>query len=625
MRKLSALFLCLALLFCFLPGANATEETFVKVTSADELTPGDRIIIAAAWYDKAMGSQTASARSHVSVTKEGDAIPYTDGIQVITLEAGSLAGTWAFRVEDGYLCASSSSSNHLKTSPTLDANGSWSITIENGEASIAAQGSSSRNVMQYHANSGIFSCYAAATQTALVIYKSTSAPGKCGHPETELIPVSGSTHSIVCTNENCSDPVLDTVSCAFSIADRGDGYHMGICPCGNESQPFPHDFDADHLSCFCGAVGYPGDTVTVSQAVAMMRLLGNDTTHEKYRITGIITGSSAVCDTDGNTLAVSGTEDLSAYNPGDTVTLLGNLSAGGMVNAQVTAHSPYVCTHSGYGEDYLCDGCGLLIPPTADTALTIPEALRLGAAFPESASPSNYTEGKYLVTGVVAKVTETAYGVIEIKDEHGNILTVYGLYDENGHRYDDMNSPPKLGNTVTVCGVIGKYQTTVQMKNAVVTVHDTHTCDFSPATCLTPQTCNICGKTQGTSLGHDLREVPAAAPTQEAEGCLAHWSCIRCARLFSDAQGLDETTREAVTLEKLPSVETEPPSEPTESQPAYTAPETTAPSAHAEPSTQPSTGVQDPSSNTDRTMILVCAVFLAVLTAALLFVISRKE
>ena len=63
----------------------------------------------------------------------------------------------------GFLYASSSTANHLKTETDLDSNGLW--TINNGEGdgqfSIVAQGSNTRNVMRFNYNGGntLFSCY----------------------------------------------------------------------------------------------------------------------------------------------------------------------------------------------------------------------------------------------------------------------------------------------------------------------------------------------------------------------------------------------------------------------------------------------------------------------------------
>ena len=44
-----------------------------------------------------------------------------------------------------------------------------------------------------------------------------------------------------------------------------------------------------------------------------------------------------------------------------------------------------------------------------------------------------------------------------IKDEQGNTLTVYGVSDANGTRYDKMANAPKVGDVVTLEAPIKHY------------------------------------------------------------------------------------------------------------------------------------------------------------------------
>ena len=50
------------------------------------------------------------------------------------------------------------------------------------------------------------------------------------------------------------------------------------------------------------------------------------------------------------------------------------------------------------------------------------------------------------------------------------------------------------------------------------------------------------------ALGHDLTPVPAKEPTCEQDGNIEHWVCSRCGELFTDADGKNETTLNDVTL-----------------------------------------------------------------------------
>ena len=97
-----------------------------------------------------------------------------------------------------------------------------------------------------------------------------------------------------------------------------------------------------------------------------------------------------------------------------------------------------------------------------NTFVSIPEANTMGAA----QAHNTYTEGKYLVTGVVTNIANTTYGNIYIQDADGNQLYVYGLYNYDGKvRFDAMETKPAVGDTITVYGALGQYNNNPQMKN----------------------------------------------------------------------------------------------------------------------------------------------------------------
>ena len=152
----------------------AESVAYDLVTDVAELTAGSKIIIAAKDYNYALGTtQNSNNRGQAAVTKGENTIkdPGND-VQVITIEEGSVAGTLAFNVGNGYLYAASSSSNYLRTEQNLSANSSWSIEIaSDGTANVVANGTNTRNTMQYNQSSSIFSCYGSASQKALSIYK----------------------------------------------------------------------------------------------------------------------------------------------------------------------------------------------------------------------------------------------------------------------------------------------------------------------------------------------------------------------------------------------------------------------------------------------------------------------
>ena len=184
---------------CGTPIGVATKEVWQLVTNVNELAAGKQIIIVSSEDKYAMSTtQNTNNRGHVAITKDGNTVIIVDNVQIITLEAGTVTGTYAFNVGDKYLYAASSSGNQLK-SGTKNANASWKITVDsNGVASIVAQGTNTRNVMQYNSSSGIFACYSSASQKAISIYVKTvvvdSGSGEGG--ETPDVPV--------CNNEKCT-------------------------------------------------------------------------------------------------------------------------------------------------------------------------------------------------------------------------------------------------------------------------------------------------------------------------------------------------------------------------------------------------------------------------------------
>lgn len=144
------------------------------VDSIDLLNAGDQIIIVATEYDYGLGAvQSTNNRSAVCVTKNGDVASFTEDVQIITLEEGLVSGTFGFKVDDGYLYASSSSSNNLKTKETLDENGSWLISIsEEGITNVTAQGDNTHSALMFNYTNNIFSCYALTnTQKTVSVYK----------------------------------------------------------------------------------------------------------------------------------------------------------------------------------------------------------------------------------------------------------------------------------------------------------------------------------------------------------------------------------------------------------------------------------------------------------------------
>ena len=198
-----------------------STSTYCKVESEENLSAGDKIIIVAAESDYALSTeQKTNNRDQAEVTKsdDGKTVTFGSDVQIITLEAGNVEGTFAFNVGNGYLYAASGSSNHLKTKTDLDGNGSWKIEISNEIASVVAQGENSRNVLRYNATSGLFSCYASG-QKDIVIYKavaSNNGGGNEGSGEGTVVDITGLT-PIATPSENLAVETIVT----FSLEKEG--------------------------------------------------------------------------------------------------------------------------------------------------------------------------------------------------------------------------------------------------------------------------------------------------------------------------------------------------------------------------------------------------------------------
>ncbi len=98
---------------------------------------------------------------------------------------------------------------------------------------------------------------------------------------------------------------------------------------------------------------------------------------------------------------------------------------------------------------------------------SIPDALSIGNRLGNNATTSDY----YYIKGTIKSAPNSTYGNLYLVDEKGNEIYVYGLYDQNGKRYDSMSYKPVAGDTIIVYSTIYKYyngSTTIELKNAVV-------------------------------------------------------------------------------------------------------------------------------------------------------------
>ena len=235
---------------CGAADPNATPDTptgpqWTLVTDVNALEVGAQIVIVANGADFALSTnQKTSNRGAEGIVKDGNFVTITENVQIITLEAGAVDGTFAFNVGNGYLYAGSSSANQLKTQATVDNNASWKIEISEGVATIKAPNSSNRNWMRYNPNNGspLFSCYSSGQQD-IAIYMYVGAA--CEHTNT-----STASKDATCTEAGYTDATVCD-DCGKVIDE------------GTPVEATGHDYDAVVTEPTCTEKGYTTHTCTV--------------------------------------------------------------------------------------------------------------------------------------------------------------------------------------------------------------------------------------------------------------------------------------------------------------------------------------------------------------------------
>ena len=330
----------------------------------------------------------------------------------------------------------------------------WDTSFTDSNATASATDSATTITFATPVNSFKFASMSAQCRANSITVYAEAAGGNepaCTHTATSTEANGNETHKVVCND--CGETVTASVDCT----DADVNGKCDVCG-GDVAIPTPDPT--------------PDSTLTIVEAIALGETKEHNTyTTGKYYVTGVIEsvyntqyGNMYIVDENGNRLTVYGTYDATGENgyadmanapvAGDTVKLYGKIgyysSSAQMKNAWIIEVTP------GEGEEPENND------PAADSVLTIEQALALGA----TKTHNTYTENKYYVTGVITEIYNEMYGNMKITDDAGNILTVYGTYDETGEtRFDAMETKPAVGDTVTVYGIIGQYNGTAQMKN----------------------------------------------------------------------------------------------------------------------------------------------------------------
>ncbi len=151
---------------------------FELLDDISKLVIKSKIIIVNADAKVALGTnQKTNNREAVAIELVNGAIVPDATVQIIEIVAGTKEGTFAFKVNDGYLYAAGNGNkaNYLRTEKELSDNSSWKIEITDGVASIVAQGENQNNILRYN-TSKLFACYPARnSQKDVAIYIQSSA------------------------------------------------------------------------------------------------------------------------------------------------------------------------------------------------------------------------------------------------------------------------------------------------------------------------------------------------------------------------------------------------------------------------------------------------------------------
>ena len=152
----------------------SVSGTYTKVTNISSLSAGDVIIIVNTAETKAIQNISTKSTKYgtlatVSATNNVITLSKAD-VEEFTLENGNANGQWSFKgtsnIRNNYLTWTSG--NSLNKAETKNANSSWTITFNNGTATIANASTTTRLI---RFNSDRFACYTTNTGTLAQIYK----------------------------------------------------------------------------------------------------------------------------------------------------------------------------------------------------------------------------------------------------------------------------------------------------------------------------------------------------------------------------------------------------------------------------------------------------------------------
>lgn len=201
----------------FLANWCHAEGTWILVTDVSDLQTGDKVIIVARDYDRAMGKSALGAtyQPSVDVTLEGETCIVNDEVQILDVTSNT-DGTFNFKVGDKFLCADKSGGNNLMVKAENDGYPNWNIEIGDGVTKIKAKVTSASipSLIQYNQPYNRFSCYLyeAKDLFQVSLYKFVEGQGEVKEPA-EIMLVDAGMQS--------SDTIKTYIGSSYSLPTRG--------------------------------------------------------------------------------------------------------------------------------------------------------------------------------------------------------------------------------------------------------------------------------------------------------------------------------------------------------------------------------------------------------------------
>ena len=191
--------------------------------------------------------------------------------------------------------------------------------------------------------------------------------------------------------------------------------------------------------------------ITIAEAIELSGTTKNKYTAEEYYIEGVVT---SITDTYyGNIYIEDETGSLYIYGVYIEGTKYGSYSGEKFVVGDTVALKGVL----GYYNSAQMKNADLV---SYASNVSIEKAIELAGT-----THNVYTEEKYTIEGQVTEIKSSKYGNIYISDGTNSIY-VYGIYVNNDSYGDYTGKKFAVGDTVTLRGILGCYNSAQQMKNA---------------------------------------------------------------------------------------------------------------------------------------------------------------